>query len=110
MGFDDLARHMASRDKRKLGTASADELVAEAQRSDHRMTRTRNLVLGTLLLAGGLAACVLVYFTLSEMFGVATQNHSAPAPFYPAALTFVALAMVIAGTTQLVRGLRSRSA
>ena len=37
MGFDDLARHMASRDKKLSKATSADELVAEAARADRRM-------------------------------------------------------------------------
>ena len=57
MGFDDLARHMASRDgKKKLGeqAGNADQLVAEAARVDRRMSRQRDLILGPLLLVGGL--------------------------------------------------------
>jgi hypothetical protein len=111
MGFDDLAKHMAGRDKRKLNTAaSADELVADAARADRRMTRTRDLILGPVLLVGGLTLCVLFYVLYSAELKAVTDPHSSENTFYysigGAAL---AVGMLIQGSRQTLRGLRARA-
>lgn len=62
MGFDDLARHMASRDGKK-GSASTDpaQMLAEAAQSARRMQRMRDLILGPILLVGGIVVGLLAY-------------------------------------------------
>jgi len=108
MGFDDLARHMAARDKRALRPVpSADVLVAEAARHDRRMTRTRDLILGPLLLIGGIVTSLLVYSSILDFFSPGTPTHpNNDTDRYPLLLVFVALALVIAGATQTIRGIR----
>ena len=110
MGFDDLARHMAGRDKRKLSSAaSADELVAEAAHADRRMTRTRDLILGPVLLAGGVVLCVLFYVLYTAEAKAITAPHSSEDTFYYSiGGAVLAVAMVIQGIRQTMRGVRSR--
>jgi hypothetical protein len=111
IGFDDLARHMAARDKRKLDAASADQVVAEAIAADRRMTRTRDLVLGLLLVVTGLAMCALSFRLNYDIFTFATGPARADEPnsvVYPVALTAIPIAMVIVGFQKTIRGLRAR--
>ena len=111
MGFDDLARHMAGRDKHKLSTGkSADELVAEAAQADRRLTRSRDLILGPVLLIGGLALCVLfVLLYISEMKAIAAPHSSETTFYYSIGGAALAVGMVIQGTRQTIRGLRARA-
>jgi len=108
MGFDDLARHMAGRDKRTLKAASADELVADAAQADRRMARTRDLILGPVLLFGGLALCVLFYLLYSaEMKAVADPHSSESTFYYSIGGAALAIGMLIQGSRQTLRGLRA---
>lgn len=110
MGFDDLARHMAGRDKRTLNTAaSADELVADAAQADRRMTRTRDLILGPVLLVGGLVLCVLIYVLYRAEANAVVDRHSTENTFYYSiGGCVIAIGMVIEGTRQTLRGVRAR--
>jgi hypothetical protein len=112
MGFDDLARHMAARDKKKLGreNASADEIVADMAKADRRMDRTRNLVLGPILLLGGLIIGTL--YVLYILDATDTRPHPNRPPestflYWNGALVFAG-GMLIVGARQLYRGLRGR--
>lgn len=110
MGFDDLARHMAARDKRKLGTAGADQIVAEAARSDRRMARNRDLILGLLLLIPGLAMCALVarlYYDLYLYVTGPARPNEPNSVLYPMALTVIPIAMVVVGIRKTLRALRA---
>jgi hypothetical protein len=115
MAFDDLARHMASRDgKKKLAAhaGNADQIVADAAKAHRRMSRTRDLILGPILLVGG--AIILVLYLLY----ILEATDGAPRPerpsgdnliLYSSGLLAVAAGMTISGVVQLVRGLRNRS-
>jgi uncharacterized membrane protein len=110
MGFDDLARHMAGRDKQKLSTAkTADELVAEAAVADRRMARTRDLILGPVLVACGLALGALLYVLYAGE--VHDLQHPRTADentfYYSVGGTVLAAGMLIAGVRQTVRGVRA---
>lgn len=112
MGFDDLARHMAARDNKKLGpaNATADEMVAEIAKSDRRMDRTRNLVLGPILLVGGLVIGVLYVLYLLDATDTTPHPNRPPESsflYWNGALVFAG-GMVIVGARQLYRGLRGR--
>ena len=113
MGFDDLARHMASRDgKKKLAVpaASADDLAAEIAKADRRLTRTRNLILGPVLMVCG-AVILIVYGRYLLDVTHPTPNPQRPRGdgwfVYSIGLTFTAIAMVIIGCQQLIRGLKA---
>ncbi|MFN0247109.1 MAG: hypothetical protein ACKV2T_09375 [Kofleriaceae bacterium] len=61
MGFDDLARHMASRDGNALAAPSdANEFVRRANEDNRRIDRRNNLILGPILLLGGLAGVIVL--------------------------------------------------
>jgi hypothetical protein len=61
MGFDDLARHMASRDGKALAAPSdANEFVRRAKEDNRRIDRRNNLILGPILLLGGLAGVIVL--------------------------------------------------
>lgn len=69
MAFDDLAKHMAARDgKKKVSSAplSAEQFLAEEAIADRRRERTRNFVLGSILLIGGAIAWVLFFSARSD--------------------------------------------
>jgi hypothetical protein len=60
MGFDDLARHMASRDGKKVDAPSdAKDFIRRAGEENVRIDRRNNLILGTILLVGGLGVGTL---------------------------------------------------
>jgi hypothetical protein len=110
MGFDDLARHMAGRDKRKLNTsATADELVAEARDADRRLSRQRNLILGPILIVCGLTLGALLYF----LYTGEAKSLAKPDPrndntfFYSIGGTVLAVSMFIGGVKQTLAGLRA---
>jgi hypothetical protein len=114
MGFDDLARHMASRDKKALSkAASADQMVAEAARADRRQSRSRDLILGPLLLAGGLVAQVIVCLFLFDFYDStphpqrpSSEPESIRVPVIFLVGGFIAIGI---GFKWTVRGLRGRS-
>ena len=102
MGFDDLARHMAARDGRKkarVESSDPDQIVAEAMKSDRRMSRTRDLVLGPLLLVGGLGIGVLAYGIAAS--GVVDRTVLA--------CGMLALGAITAGLMKTISGIAGRS-
>ena len=111
MAFDELARHMAARDKKKLASnATADELVAEMAKAERRMDRTRNLVLGPILLLGGLiiGTLYLLYFLDALDIAPHPQRHEGDVwILWYGAPVFVG-SMIVVGARQLYRGLRGR--
>jgi hypothetical protein len=110
MGFDDLARHMAGRDKRTLNTAAtADELVAEAAQADRRMTRSRNLILGPVLIVCGLALAALLYVLYAGEVHDLQHPRTADENTFYYSIGGVVLAgsMLIGGVRQTIRGLRA---
>lgn len=110
MGFEDLARHMAGRDKQKLSTAkSADELVAEAAQADRRMTRTRDLILGPVLIVCGLALGALLYFLYAgEVHDLQHPRTADENTFYYSIGGMVlAAGMLLGGVRQTFRGVRA---
>ena len=110
MGFDDLARHMAGRDKQKLSTAkSADELVAEAAQADRRMTRTRDLILGPVLIVCGFALGALLYFLYTGEVHDLQHPRTADENTFDYSIGGMVLAagMLLGGVRQTVRGVRA---
>jgi hypothetical protein len=114
MGFEDLAKHMAARDGRKKSSGQAtdpDQIVAEAIKSDHRASRTRDLVLGPILLAGGLGLGLVLYSLLRDGVDTADPRNAGPDLHGGFLLTcggFACIA-IIAGLLKTIRGLTSRS-
>jgi len=111
MGFDDLARHMAARDKRTLSTGSADEIVVDAAKANRRMARSRDLILGPLLIVGGIVGCVFVFLLYKDAL-FPTPNRLRPPDTtrpLPLGLAVAALIMLGVGARQTIRGLRGRS-
>src|SRR5882724_5693701 len=111
MGFDDLARHMASRDgKKKLveQVGDADQIVEEAARADRRMSRRRDLILGPLLLVGGIVVLLLNYLVLVDAADPTPNPHRPPSEGpYPIYFTVAAASAVIIGLRQTIRGATS---
>lgn len=110
MGFDDLAKHMAGRDKRKLGTGSADELVAEAAVADRKLTRQRNLILGPVLIVCGLALGALLYFMYTgQAHDLAKHDpRNENVFYYSIGGTVLAITMFFTGVRQTWVGVRGR--
>ncbi len=108
MGFDDLARHMASRDgKKKLveQAGGADRIVEEAAREDRRMSRRRDLILGPLLLVGGIVVLVLNYLVFMDATDPTPNPHRPPDQgSFKIYFTLAAAAAVIIGLRQTIRG------
>jgi hypothetical protein len=113
MAFDDLAKHMASRDRKRLSkAASADELVAEVAAADRKMARQRDLILGPLLLLGGvLAAVFLISLELDTNGGTTNMGYveRKQSLEFLALLSAITLALLGFGIRQTYRGLRNRS-
>ncbi|MGE0872177.1 MAG: hypothetical protein AB7P03_26700 [Kofleriaceae bacterium] len=93
MGFDDLARHMASRDNKKLEGGTANEIVAKAAVAERRMNRTADLVLGLILLIGGLSFTIFTFVLASSGGG----------------LSVIAYGAILVGAHRTFRGIRGRS-
>src|SRR5262249_15268960 len=115
MAFDDLAKHMASRAGKKISAGSADQIVAEAKIAALRMSRTRDLILGLLLLVGGLVILAGTGLTLFNFLGQ-TPNALQPGGGTEriprrvwVIFLFAGSAAVIVGTKKLIRGLAGRS-
>jgi hypothetical protein len=113
MAFDDLAKHMASRDgKRKLGqpVGNPDQIVADAAKADRRMSRTRDLILGPLLVVGGAIVLVLNLLVILDAHNPTPDPLRPPSQgTYPLYFTAAAAAAVLFGLRQTIRGLRGRS-
>ncbi len=115
MGFDDLARHMAARDKRSSKPAAhgnADAIVAQALVAQSRMDRTRDLILGPILLLGGLVAAALFVLYLADVYDDTPSPDRPPTQGrfpVPSIGAFVACAIAIGvGVKWTWRGLRGR--
>lgn len=112
MGFDDLAKHLAKRDGKKLSTGSADDVVAEAERADRQLQRKRDLILGTILLVGGATCLVLFGLYLMDAFDPKPNPLRPPETtntvLVPVGLIAASAGAVIFGLRQLFRGLRAR--
>ena len=114
MAFDDLARHMASRDGKKVAQtqpAGIDQFMAEAAEADRRMNRKRDLILGPLLLVGGLVMLTLFALYLIDALNPTPHAQRPPSGdsfLVPTGATVAAAGMVIVGVLQTIRGLRGR--
>jgi hypothetical protein len=117
MAFDDLARHMASRDGRKKvidGAGDADKILADLGAADVRrkiraMDPRRDVVIGALILAAGLAATALYVIYILYVTGFAFgAKSSQPMFFYSVPALALSIGAIIVGTQRLVRGLRAR--
>jgi hypothetical protein len=115
MAFDDLARHMAARDGKKMAQAqpaSIDQFMAEAADADRRMNRKRDLILGPILLVGGLVMLTLFAFYLMDALDPTPNPQRPPSGnsfLVPTGATVAAAGMVIVGLLQTIRGIRGRS-
>jgi len=111
MAFDDLARHMASRDGKKVPVGSADQVVAEAEKAARRMSRRRDVILGLLLLVGGLIILGLYGLILLDVFNPTPSPLRPPEDTLriPIYLPVGGGAAVIIGLQKLIRGLAGRS-
>jgi len=77
MAFDDLARHMASRDgKKQVQPVNLDQFAAETAESNRRLDRTRDLILGPILLVGGLIILALIGLYLLDAFDPTATTRS----------------------------------
>ncbi len=113
MGFDDLARHMASRDGKKAAqTGSVEQLVAEAAEADRRLDRKRDLILGPVLLIGGLVILTFIALYLIDAFTATPHPQRPPESsnriLLPIGGVVFSAGMVITGLLQTIRGLRRR--
>jgi hypothetical protein len=100
VGFDDLAKHMAKRDRRTGSTSrDPDQIVAEAAEADRRMSRTRDLILGPILLVGGLGFVAL--FLLARV-----SRDAGEAPGYVWSYCVGGITATGVGARQTWRGLR----
>lgn len=100
MAFDDLAKHMAARDRKKLGTGkNADELVAEAAVADRLHSRQRDLILGGLLTCFGAAGFAVIF-----LYGMPSTIHRRDVRVAAGCVAMLAL-----GIHRIYRALRDRS-
>ncbi|GEM_PF-4369607 len=100
MGFDDLARHMASRDGKATAPTSANDFIAQAAADNRRIARRNNLVLGTFLLVAGLIGTIAIVAWM-------IQAHSQGGSVRWIGGLFAAGAAVCVGAERLWRGLRN---
>lgn len=113
MSFDDLARHMASRDGKAVATtADANDFIHRAAEDNRRIERRNNLVLGFILLAGGLVIGALRVIVLldpayQQQILAASSLRRLVVELVPSILwLFATSAAVIIGLLRLWRGLR----
>lgn len=100
MSFEDLARHMSSRDGVTLSAArDPRQMMIEAQRAKRRQQRTSDLILGPLLLLCGITGIVL---TAASAFALRDDGGGFIVIYYGAILSAFA-----AGAGKLGRGLRA---
>jgi hypothetical protein len=119
MAFDDLARHMASRDGKKKvmdGAGNADQILADLGAEDQRrrvraMDPRREIVRGLVILLAGLVvtALYLVYLFYVTGFGFGAKSPQ-PMFFYSVPLLVIAISAIIVGAQRLIRALRAREA
>jgi hypothetical protein len=113
MGFDDLAKHMASRDRKQvpIRPADLDKFLADGASADRRTSRVRDLILGALLLVGG--GVVLALYVLYLLDAMDTtrhpDRHEVRFTLWGPIVMAVAAGAMVVGLRQLVRGLRGRS-
>jgi hypothetical protein len=111
MGFDDLARHLASRDGKKVPVGDADQVVADAQKIARRMGRRSDVILGLVLLVGGLVILGLFGLTVLDLYN-SRPSHLRPTNGKEGVPIYIAVAgagAVIVGLQKLIRGLAGRS-
>jgi len=117
MAFDDLARHMAKRDGKQAPSGDAQQILADAARADQRMSRSRDLILGPIMMVGGLLILGLYIFYL---YGVFTNPplqdiHEGPGGkpvvtyYYSIPLPIITGGMAVLGCLRTIRGIRGRS-
>ena len=111
MGFDDLAKRMAERDKKLLGPVPTNpiQFLVDVSAEQRRTSRTRDLVLGSLLLVGGAVILILYVLYLLDATDPSPRPGEPPRSnyfVYSIGLTVVAAGMVITGLLQVVRGLK----
>jgi hypothetical protein len=111
MAFDDLARHMASRDRKKVPGGGAEEIVAQAVKTSRQMGRRRDVILGLVLVVGGCVILGLYALTILDAHNPTPSDLRPPTggvgiPIY---IPLAGGGAVIAGLLKLVRGLAGRS-
>lgn len=110
MAFEDLARHMAARDKKRLSAATnAEDMLAEAAVANRRLSRTRDLVLGVLLLASAVASAVMMFLLKTADDASANESERFTAAKWGTVLGVVALTALAVGARKTWRGLRGHS-
>jgi hypothetical protein len=100
MGFDDLARHMASRD----GTATAaptdaNDFIRRAAEDNRRIDPRNNLILGTILLLSGLIVGTLMVVLMIQAADQGVMVKSVGGLFFAGASTII-------GAQRISRGVR----
>jgi len=111
MAFDDVARNMASRSRKKLSKATtADAMVAEAAVAGRKMARQRDLILGPILLLIGVIAGG-AWFVIKTAPPDPRASYTDHANAWKALIALGALALgaLGVGARQTLRGLRNRS-
>lgn len=97
MSFEDLAKHMSARDGGKLSQASDPrQMMVEAGRAKRRHQRTRDLILGPLMLACGITGVVM---TVAAIAMVSVRGGFVIV-YYGAIL-----GLIIGGVKKLIRGI-----
>jgi hypothetical protein len=106
MAFDDLARRMGAQPGSASGTTDPDQIIAEAQIAARRAARTRDLVLGVLLLVGGAIIVVLwlsVYARAITTSGLRSKaEHDVWGSYY---IVAAGAGAIIVGVHKLLRGI-----
>ena len=119
MAFDDLARHMASRDGKKKvfdGAGNADQILADLGAEDVRrkvraMDPRREIARGLVILLAGVLATALyvIYLVYVTGFGFGAKSPQ-PMFFYSVPLLAISVGAIIVGAQRLIRGMRAREA
>lgn len=116
MGFDDLARHMASRDgkKAKVGQpGDVNTFIAENEEHDRKLQRKRDLILGPVMLVGG--AVLLTFIGLYLIDALDPKPNPLRPPeqgntiWVPTGIAALSAGAVIDGLRRIVRGFRGRA-
>ena len=92
MGFDDLARHMASRDGKKVKDGQPGDVntfIAENEEHDRRLQRKRDLILGPVMVVGGAVLLTFIGLYLIDGLLWLLLGDFASAAFHAFALVFM---------------------